>query len=574
MERPRMDRATIYPGQIPLETDQLKQSQNTMVGLAKLAAAVLGQTTIVNGFTCTPTTPASLNVVVTPGEIYQIENLEQSSWSSLPADTHTILKQGVILDAATFGITPPVTVGYSQNFLVETQYQDVDAGATVLPYFYAGSPTVPFSGPGNAGTAQNTVRKGVAALQVKAGIAATTGTQTTPTADAGWTGLFIVTVANGATTITSGNISQLSSAPFIPCTLPNVPITDQSGVWTSGIDTGTTNNYVVTLNPVPTQYTYGMQIRVKMASMPTGPSVINCNALGNKSIVKSGGIALSGAEWLAGDVVSFTFDGANFQINNNARATLSSNRTLYVNGAIGNDANDGISNTAGHALATIQGAMNLAFNYAPSQYAITINVASGTYGPFSTPPYGGPNLIIIGNETTPSNVAVNGGAGVAANIQGPNTVTIRGIRVYNNAGSGWPGFNVQAAASLTTYNTESGYCDYAVFEAFGGALVVAGNHNFTGNCGSCFLAQTGGGQINIGQVTLTHSNITVSNAYATATALGAINCAARPTFTNAAGVTGSKYNCNLNGVINTVAAGVNLFPGTVAGSTSTGGQYA
>ena len=168
-----MDRQTVYAGQLTQDTDVLLAQRNAMVGLAKLSAAVLGQTSIVNGFAVTPTTPASLNIVVGAGEIYQMENIEQSAWGSLPSDlAHSILKQGILLDPVTFGIAPPSTVGYSQNFLVEVQYADVDAGSTVLPYFNAFNTSVPFSGPGNAGTAQNTVRKGVAAIQIKAGTAA------------------------------------------------------------------------------------------------------------------------------------------------------------------------------------------------------------------------------------------------------------------------------------------------------------------------------------------------------------------------------------------------------------------
>jgi hypothetical protein len=227
-----MDRQTVYFGQIPLETDQLKQSQNSMVALAKLASAVLGTTTIVNGFTCTPTTPASLNVLLTAGEVYQLENLEATAWSSLQANTaYSILKQGIQPGQQTFGITPPSTVGYSQVFLLEVQYQDLDNGSLVLPYYNAANPSSPFAGPGNSGAAQNTVRQGIVAAQLKAGVAAATGSQVAPTADAGWTGLFYITVANGATTITAGNITQVPSAPFIPATLPAIPGDVQIGKW-------------------------------------------------------------------------------------------------------------------------------------------------------------------------------------------------------------------------------------------------------------------------------------------------------------------------------------------------------
>jgi len=142
-----VDRQTIYYGQLPRETDLLLAEQNTMVALAKLSAGVLGATTIVNAFQCTPTTPASLNVLLTAGEIYQMENLEASNWSSISADTtDSILKQGILLEPVTIGITPPTTTGYSQVFLVEVQYQDSDVGSVVLPYYNASNPATTYSG--------------------------------------------------------------------------------------------------------------------------------------------------------------------------------------------------------------------------------------------------------------------------------------------------------------------------------------------------------------------------------------------------------------------------------------------
>ncbi len=42
-----MDRQIVYPGAIPLETDLLNTNKYTMIGLAKLAAAVMGTSTYV-----------------------------------------------------------------------------------------------------------------------------------------------------------------------------------------------------------------------------------------------------------------------------------------------------------------------------------------------------------------------------------------------------------------------------------------------------------------------------------------------------------------------------------------------
>jgi hypothetical protein len=47
-----------------------------------------------------------------------------------------------------------------------------------------------------------------------------------------------------------------------------------------------------------------------------------------------------------------------------------------------------------------------------------------------------------------------------------------------------------------------------------------------------------------------------------------------PVNTFAGGATGPRYLAVLNGVIDTQGRGSNYFPGSVAGSTQTGGQYA
>lgn len=317
-----MDRHTVYSGQIPLETELLGAQQNAMVALAKFSAGVLGATTIVNGFTCVPTTPASLTVNLTKGEIYQLEALEATAWSSLAADTtDIILKQGIQLGTAQFNITPPGTSGFSQVFVIEAQYQDLDTVPIVLPYFNAGNPASPFMGPANSNSPQNTVRQGIVASQVKAGVAAPTGSQVTPTADAGWTPLFAVTVANGATTITAGNIAQFPfpAAPFIPVTLPNVPSGVQANLWTYAADQGNASNLAIIPFPTLAAYKAGVGFYVKAAFAPTGPSVINVFGqsgayLGNVAIVNIDGSAIAANQWSAGSILLLVNDGSHFQL--------------------------------------------------------------------------------------------------------------------------------------------------------------------------------------------------------------------------------------------------------------------
>ena len=313
-----MDRQTTYIGAVPSAKDVANLGQFTMTALAKLSAGVLGTNTAVNGFTCIPTTPASLAVSLTAGEIYQIENLEQSASSTLAADsTHTILKQGIMLDAVTIGITPPSTSGYSQCFLIEVQYNDLDTATTVLNYFNSSNPLLPFYGPPVGGTgsgaAQSTVRKGAVAYQVKAGTAATTGTQTVPSADAGWTGLFLITVANGASTITSGNIVTLTSAPFIPVTLPAIPAAFQANTWISAVAGGSANALTASISPAPAALT-GLKIRLTATYTNTTTATFNLNQLGALTIVDGTGSAVSPGAIHAGAILNLDYTGSAWQL--------------------------------------------------------------------------------------------------------------------------------------------------------------------------------------------------------------------------------------------------------------------
>jgi hypothetical protein len=333
-----MDRVTVYQGQIPLETDILHTGQNTMVALAKLCAGVLGTPTIANNFQCTPTVPATLNVIITPGEIYQIENLEVSNWSSLPADVaHSIVKQGILQDPVTLGITPPVTFGFSQVYLIQFAYLDVDTGLTILPYFNAANPSQPFMGPGNDGFAQNTVRQGQVAIQTKAGIAAATGTQVAPSPDPGFLGLFTVTVANGQSTITSGNIAILPQTTinplFIPVTLPQVPTGVQSGKWEYAQDTSVTANQIIArgFNPPVISLTVGQTARVKIANANTGATTMDVGT-GFNPVRRANLSALQSGDINPNMIVEMVWDGTQWQIVNyfGFTSTTTNNNTFTL----------------------------------------------------------------------------------------------------------------------------------------------------------------------------------------------------------------------------------------------------
>jgi hypothetical protein len=216
-----MDRNIVYPGAIPLDTDLLTLNRNTMIALGYLAQLVLGTSTVVDGLSCTPTTPASLSVTVGPGSVTQLSVVDTLAYGSLAADsTDQLVKMGINRESTGFTITPPTTSGQAANFLIQAALQEADGAPVVLPYYNAANPSQPYSGPTNSGVAQSTVRAQSVQLQIKAGAAASAGTQATPPVDNGWVGLYVITSSYGQTAITMSSIAVLPSAPFLGWKLP------------------------------------------------------------------------------------------------------------------------------------------------------------------------------------------------------------------------------------------------------------------------------------------------------------------------------------------------------------------
>jgi hypothetical protein len=226
-----MDRNIVYPGSIPLDTDLLSINSNTMIGLGFLLQAVLGTSTVADGLSCQPTSPASMSVVVGPGSITQLGPIDILAYGSTPADpADLIMKMGINVASTTFALTAPASAGQSINYLLEAAFQELDGNPVVLPYYNANNPAQSFSGPANSGSPQNTVRMQRVQLQLKPGLPGNTGSQTTPAADSGWMGLYQITVAYGQMQINTANIVTLPTAPFLSWKLPSLRPGFASGV--------------------------------------------------------------------------------------------------------------------------------------------------------------------------------------------------------------------------------------------------------------------------------------------------------------------------------------------------------
>ncbi|MBE8915080.1 phage tail protein [Enterobacter kobei] len=438
------DRVIVYPGAIPLETDLLYTNKFSMIGLAKLASMIMGTTTYVRGLACTPTSPASMVVNVSAGEIYSLQNVDGTAYSSVSADTtHSILKQGLLMDAVSFTLTAPSTSGYSVNYLIQATYSDTDGGSTVLPYYNATDPSTAWRGPNNSGTAQYTVRQGICTVSIKSGVPATTGTQTTPSPDTGYTSLYVITVAQGASTVVAGNISQASGAPFIP----SAGLIDaiQKGTLTYAVDTGTNNAYVVNTTPKIYSPVDGLQITFKTAFSNSGSCTLAFNGLSPVALNSSSNSSLQG-----GEIPGNTFVTCQWNSSTASWLMISNGGSLPVPSPLrgGHAVNAGIVQANALNYAIDSGVVNA---YVISTSAITPN-------PTGTPANGqqftfkaltantGPSTIKIGSFSVAPVVSPSGAA-----LQG-GEITANGLSTvqYNSSLSSWTLVSTSGAVQVPT----------------------------------------------------------------------------------------------------------------------------
>jgi hypothetical protein len=320
-----MDRTTVYPTEQPTATTWLGAEKAKMIAQGYLAQGILGTSTVVDGLSCIPTIPASLAVTINPGSIYQLEPVDSTSWSSLPLDTvHQIIKQGISLDAVNLTLIPPGTSGQAINYLIEAAFSEQDTGTQVLPYFNSANPLIPFSGPAGSGVSQPTLRQGLISLVAKAGVAATAGTQVTPAPDVGYVGMWVVTVANGATQLTSAQISQYAAAPFILVKLPQLPYWVQQGTYWQCIDAGAGNGIVVSPIPVPSTQPANLFVR-RINFTNTGAMVItivgSAGLLGPYSVIHASGAAIASGDVPGNFMMHLNWDGTSYRLMNSKIAT-------------------------------------------------------------------------------------------------------------------------------------------------------------------------------------------------------------------------------------------------------------
>jgi hypothetical protein len=385
----------------------------------------------------------------------------------------------------------------------------------------------------------------------------------------------------------------------------------QSTLLWSDDDAGTANAYQVTQTPAPTAYFKYLTVVCRIGNSNTGPSVLNVNALGPKPIRHpADNSELAGGELKQNAIACFIFDGTIFHLVWSSGGVSSSGGsggtiylqkpiTFYVNATTGDDVNfDGttaaaVAGTIHGPFKTLQKPSNVINNYNLNGFNVTVNVADGNYASFVLPsPSGAGTVNWLGNHANPGNVLVYSDNRTAINGSQTGNQYIDGFKlrstgvytVYNdplccfylsgNASTVWFGsmeFNGSPGAMVSVGRSAS-----LSFGAAPNTYVISGSSLGNPSWLGAFCYAFNGGNIGDGTVSPPTITITAAISVGYGFMVAGINACAQlfANFAGAGNVSGPKFNASLNGVINSSGSGVNYYPGSVAGSLSSGGQYA
>jgi hypothetical protein len=357
-------------------------------------------------------------------------------------------------------------------------------------------------------------------------------------------------------------------------------------------DTSLTPNIVTAAySPAITSQAKGDIICTKLKNSFTGPATIAVNALAAKNIVRTDSTPTQRNDAFVNEMLLLSFDGTNYQIINQIglppAPALTANADWYVNGTTGNDSTlDGTSATVSGThgpFKTIQRATTEIVKYNMNGYDQFIHIADGAYiGTIGAPtPNGAGNLHVIGNSATPANVSISCSTFQQNCItQSGGHWTYDGLRL-TTTGSAFTCLAVFGGIAEIK-NMQFGPASQYHLNANTGGQVYLNNGTITIEAGAnaiAHLAANSGGFISYPGPTPSQwpflvftGGCSFSGAFITANNLGT-TALHYQSITNAGAVGGSRYQSTGNSVIDSQGGGPSYYPGNVAGTVGSGGQY-
>lgn len=232
--------------------------------------------------------------------------------------------------------------------------------------------------------------------------------------------------------------------------------------------------------------------------------------------------------------------------------------TLYVR-ADGNNNNSGLDDSAGSAFLTLDYAMSEALRF--YQNAI-IQVGAGTF----TAGYA---------NDAPGQVSIVGAGGGSTTIQGliaqaGQRIDVSDCKIVSD-GTGLLAAGV--GAEFVASGIEFGACDYTHAWAKNGGSIALSVYSISGG-GGAHLRSGSFGTIICDDAATVEANLTFSDGWVVCDdGLGLIQYDGGSIDLGAFSVTGKRYDIQAGSVCNTYGGGATFLPGSVAGTTASGGQY-
>jgi len=253
------------------------------------------------------------------------------------------------------------------------------------------------------------------------------------------------------------------------------------------------------------------------------------------------------------------------------RELLIAARTYYV-ATTGSDSNNGLA--IGTPFLTIQKAIDvISGTLDVGIYEVIIQVADGTYASALALKLisGSGTVTIRGNLTTPANCIISAAGTSVINHSSPCSWSIEGFKLTCTTAGDLlriAGFGTRLVFKLIDF----GAAGWGHIRASNGASVIcSGNYSISGG-GQGHYQTEGYGHIqcNVKTITITGTpNFTASFAY-NDRGFGLIDVFGN-TFSGSA--TGTRYTITKGGICFVNGADTLYLPGSIAGTTSTGGQY-
>lgn len=350
-----------------------------------------------------------------------------------------------------------------------------------------------------------------------------------------------------------------------------------------GRDTGSKNAIAIAMDPDEgtNDFYVGKSIVIYKINTTNDSTVtVNLNGNGNQPLVHVDGTPIAPGELPGHGMLTVVLDSSgNFQLQSASvtRSRLSANLTLYVDGATGNDSNNGL--TIGTPFLTLQRAWDVAFqNYDLNGNVINVSIADFAY----TAGISAGGRLVGAKRTSSLRFFSASGNPVACTVTSTgNTINasdgaqlaLQDIRVSSSGGNainvGGGGARIDIISGVDFGTTSGSH----IVITDGGRFNVQGAYTISGNATYHYNWTTNA----ILTVTPTSATVITLSGTPTFTAFALAKQGGQALFQNttfSGGANGQRYNASLNAVINTQGGGASYLPGSTAGAVATGGQYA